>query len=90
MTETDLLTAEEARKLLRISTSTFYRWSRDGKIPAVKMGGRTSPWKIKRADLDKALEDAAMARGYKAMSKENKEIAETTFEAQREIVTREN
>lgn len=35
-----LLTLEEAREELRVSTITIYRWTKAGILPSVKIGGR--------------------------------------------------
>lgn len=34
-----LLTIQEAAEVLRISVSTLRRWDREGKLPAVRLGG---------------------------------------------------
>ncbi len=36
----DLLTATEAARFLKVHKATLYRWTREGTIPAVKPGGR--------------------------------------------------
>jgi excisionase family DNA binding protein len=44
----DLLTPEEAARLLRTTRNTIYRWCRDGKLPARKVGG---VWRIPGSTL---------------------------------------
>jgi excisionase family DNA binding protein len=46
--EDDLLTPEEAARQLRTTRNTIYRWCRDGKLPARKVGG---VWRIPRSTL---------------------------------------
>ncbi len=44
----EVLTAEEAARLLRISTKTVLALARDGSLPAEKVG---RAWRFVRADL---------------------------------------
>jgi hypothetical protein len=37
------------------------------------MGGLTSQWKVRQADVDNFLSEASMAHRYVAMRKENKQ-----------------
>lgn len=46
--EDDILTAEEAARLLRVSTKTLLRHAREGVIPGVKVGRM---WRFRRDDL---------------------------------------
>jgi len=49
---TDVLTAREAAKYLRLALPTFYRYMWEGKIPSSKIGGR---YRFKKSLLDKWL-----------------------------------
>jgi excisionase family DNA binding protein len=49
MTTTNLMTATEAAKELRVTKLTFVRWLKDGKVPAFKVGfGIRAEWRIER------------------------------------------
>ena len=48
--EPKLLTAEELVDHLRVQKDTVYRWTRAGKIPSIRLGGR-----LFRYELDKVL-----------------------------------
>lgn len=37
---TKLLTAQELADILRVEKDTVYRWTRAGKIPSIRLGGR--------------------------------------------------
>jgi molybdopterin-binding protein len=49
---TDVLTAREAAKYLRLALPTFYRYMWEGKIPSSKIGGR---YRFKKSLLDRWL-----------------------------------
>ncbi len=49
----EILSAKEAARYLRIALPTFYRYIREERIPATKIGGR---WKFKRSILEAWLE----------------------------------
>jgi excisionase family DNA binding protein len=46
--DTEVLTAEEAAELLRVSTKTVLTLARDGALPGTKVG---RAWRFLRADL---------------------------------------
>jgi|SRR4051812_7758731 len=46
----ELLSVPEAARFLRMSTSTIWRWIRDGYLPSYRLGGRRV--RIKRSDLE--------------------------------------
>ena len=48
----EILTPEETAELLRIGTVTLWRWTKNGKIQAHGIGGRTY---YKKSEIDKAL-----------------------------------
>lgn len=56
-TEPKLLTAEELADHLRIEKDTVYRWTRAGKIPSIRLGGR-----LFRYELDKVLASPHLKR----------------------------
>jgi excisionase family DNA binding protein len=51
------LTSREAARLLRIGRTKLWELTRDGEVPAYRVGsGRTSPLRYKRAELIRWLE----------------------------------
>jgi excisionase family DNA binding protein len=42
----------EAAEYVRVNPATFYRWCKEGRVPAVKFGGR---WRVAREYLDAML-----------------------------------
>lgn len=48
--ETEILTLQEASKLLKISDGTLRTWIKLGKIPALKEG---RAYRIKKTDIEK-------------------------------------
>lgn len=46
----DLLTVEEAARLLKISSYTVRRWLNEGNLPGTKIG-RGRQWRIRKVDL---------------------------------------
>lgn len=54
----DVLTAEEAAQLLKVSTKTLLRHARQGVIPGVKVGRM---WRFRREDLLALLSPAAVS-----------------------------
>jgi excisionase family DNA binding protein len=54
----EILTAQEARDLLKISRSTLWKLTREEQIPAYRVGnGKTSNLRYKRSELLDWLED---------------------------------
>ena len=53
----EVLSAEEAAKLLDIHIDTVRDWLRSGKLPGVKMGD--SIWRIRRADIEAMFSNEA-------------------------------
>jgi len=51
--EEKILTVKQTAKMLQIDPNTIYRWSREGKFPASKVGG---DWRILKSDVIKFLE----------------------------------
>lgn len=55
--EFPLLTSREAAQLLRIGRTKLWELTRDGELPAYRIGsGRTSPLRYKRSELLRWLE----------------------------------
>lgn len=48
--ETEILTLQEAAKLLKVSDATLRNWIKRGKLPALKEG---RAFRIKKADIEK-------------------------------------
>ncbi len=51
--ENDILTVEEAAKLLKLSTKTIYRLIEDKTLRASKLG---RSWRIRKSDIDDYLD----------------------------------
>ena len=49
--ELELLTPTEAGRLLRVSRSWLYGAAKDGRIPAIRLGGPAGPLRFIRCDL---------------------------------------
>jgi excisionase family DNA binding protein len=47
----ELLTPAEAMRLLRVSRSWLYDAAKDGRIPAIRLGGAGGPVRFVKADL---------------------------------------
>jgi excisionase family DNA binding protein len=47
-----ILNVEELSKFFGVSTQTIWRWCKQGKIPAFKIGAQ---WKIRQSDLNKII-----------------------------------
>jgi excisionase family DNA binding protein len=56
--ESDYCTVAEAAALLRVSKPTIWRWIDSGRLPAVRVGGRTI--RIRRSDIDMLVEPARL------------------------------
>ena len=54
----ELLTPTEAKQLLRDSRSWLYEAAKDGRIPAIRLGGSDGPVRFIRADLLTHIEAA--------------------------------
>jgi excisionase family DNA binding protein len=59
--DVELLTATEAMRLLRVSRSWLYDAAKDGRIPAIRLGGPDGPLRFVRADLLDHIERARRA-----------------------------
>ena len=46
----EVLTTQEAARLLKTTRRTIYRWIVAGVLPAAKFGGR---WRIRRVDVER-------------------------------------
>ncbi len=55
---TDIMTADEVAKFLRISPSLVRQRAREGTIPAYRIHqGERSSWRFRRSEIEKWLED---------------------------------
>lgn len=52
----ELMTAPELAKYLKVELRTVYRYLKDAKLPAIRMGGR---WRFRRGDIDRWLVERA-------------------------------
>lgn len=50
----NLLTVQEIAEILKVTTTTVYRWINKGKLPAIKIG---KEWRVKEADLENMLKE---------------------------------
>lgn len=48
----ELMTTDELAEYLRVDRITIYRYLKEGKIPALRIGGR---WRFRRSDIDEWL-----------------------------------
>ena len=53
------MTMKEVAKYLRVHEMTAYRWIRDRRLPAFKIGGR---WRVRRVTLESYIEDQYAAK----------------------------
>lgn len=56
----EILTIREVAALLRLADKTVYSMAQSGEIPAFKVRGQ---WRIRRADLDRWLDEQARSKG---------------------------
>ena len=57
-----LLTRRDVQALVGVTTSTFYRWLRSGRLPAPLMIGPTSPrWRA--SEIDQWLDSLPRGKG---------------------------
>jgi excisionase family DNA binding protein len=56
--KTELMTAEETCRYLKITPRTLYRYLRSRKIPAFKLG---KEWRFVRSDLEQWIRDRTRA-----------------------------
>ena len=54
-----LMTTKEAAEKLQVSTTTLYKYIREGKLKAHKLGGNSSKrrWRIYRSDLEEFIQN---------------------------------
>ena len=57
-TEPELMTPAEATRMLRVSRTWLYDAAKDGRIPAIRLGGPAGPVRFVRADLLAHIEQA--------------------------------
>jgi len=56
--ESKYLTRDEVKKLLKVSYTTLWKYNKEGKLPATKIGSRVY---YKRKDIDDAMEGGCYA-----------------------------
>lgn len=59
-TGNELMTVQEVSAYLNKSPSWVYRWSRDGKLPAKKVGGT---WRFSMKELEQWVQAGLLASG---------------------------
>jgi excisionase family DNA binding protein len=52
---TNTCTVTQAAKIAGVHTETIYRWIHERKLDAIQPGGSTTPWYIRKDDLDVLL-----------------------------------
>ncbi len=65
-TDHEFLTAEEAAAYLRVSQHTIWRWCKQGRLPAFRIGRE---WRILRSGLDELIEALVAANAEERESK---------------------
>jgi excisionase family DNA binding protein len=55
-----LLSAEEMAEHFGVTTTTVYRWCKEGRIPCLKIGKH---WRMRREELVDFLKEAEESRG---------------------------
>jgi excisionase family DNA binding protein len=60
----DLLTVEEVAAYLRVAPATVYRWCRNGRLRAIKIG---KEWRIARGDLESFLAGRAVSLPHRPL-----------------------
>lgn len=51
-----LLNIQQVADYLQLNLSTVYQWAQQGRLPAIKLGGR---WRFRRADIEEWLDAQA-------------------------------
>lgn len=51
-----LLNIQQVADYLQLNHSTVYQWAQQGRLPAIKLGGR---WRFRRADIEEWLDAQA-------------------------------
>jgi excisionase family DNA binding protein len=57
----EILTLEEAAKLLRVSTKTLVKRAREGKVRGQQLAGPGSPWRFARSAVMEAVNGSRAA-----------------------------
>lgn len=58
--EPSIMNAQEVAAYLGVHEMTFYRWCKQGILPAFKIGGR---WRVQRATLDAFMKSKEITNG---------------------------
>lgn len=57
-----LLNIQQVADYLQLNHSTVYQWAQQGRLPAIKLGGR---WRFRQADLDAWIETQTRRPGIR-------------------------
>jgi excisionase family DNA binding protein len=66
-----LLNIQQVADYLQLNQSTVYQWAQNGRLPAIKLGGR---WRFRKADLDRWLDE--QTRRPEALPSEARALSE--------------
>ncbi|HVZ11559.1 MAG TPA: L-histidine N(alpha)-methyltransferase [Patescibacteria group bacterium] len=80
MNENQILTIQQAARLLQVDPNTIYRWARAGKFPASKIG---KEWRVLRSDVIKFVESKKRRSQFLTAAQEAELI--TALAGRREI-----
>jgi excisionase family DNA binding protein len=53
----ELLRIPEAAERLNVSRASVYRWIDEGRLPAIQLGGRGAPIRVRAAELDEWIDN---------------------------------
>lgn len=67
----DIMTVEECARYLKMSTSTIYKLSQEGKLPATKVGNQ---WRFRKTKIDQWLDERSGQRNGGPRSKSRRHV----------------
>jgi len=70
-----LLNIQQVADYLQLNHSTVYQWAQQGRLPAIKLGGR---WRFRQADLDAWLETQTRRPGIQGQEAGGRDQAPST------------
>ena len=53
----ELLTVPEVAALLKLNEQTVRKWLREGRLPGISLGSRQAGWRVRRADIERFLDE---------------------------------